>query len=283
MMVGPRLFQPVGQFFNRANSFGFKEHHDSSRSTNSANQHQHTFHSQPISLLSAISALAIPTTMHSPPQALEKLMLNPPISVFPRDRRHYESSPNRYTSTMDSVRFGRALGFGARSAAKALAGAVDAATAPSPSAPKPSPKPATRPAPAQPALPSAATPPATTSAAARPSGPIATAARTAARTTIQARQTTKEIARGSKRFGEAVWGPVVKLSGVLWLEITGVFFGIFALFAAQAAWNHRADFRLTAVSSEARTRAFIFLAMTLVFGYFCLSSFIRARRRERSQ
>src|SRR5271168_4121349 len=38
---------------------------------------------------------------------------------------------------MDSVRFGRALGVGARAAAKTLVTAVDAATAPNPSAPAP--------------------------------------------------------------------------------------------------------------------------------------------------
>jgi len=173
---------------------------------------------------------------------------------------------------MDSVRFGRALGIGARGAVKALAGAADAATAHNPSPAKPRPA-AQNPAPAGPSSPIARNP--------APTGPVATAARTAARATVQARKTSEGVARGSKRFGEAVWGPFVKVSGVLWLEITGSFFGLFALFAGQAAWTHRADFGASSSNHQARVHAFVFLAMTLVFGYFCLSSFLRARRRER--
>src|SRR5260370_34757234 len=41
---------------------------------------------------------------------------------------------NGYTLGMDSVRFGRVLGIGARLAAKTMVSAVDAATAPNPSA-----------------------------------------------------------------------------------------------------------------------------------------------------
>ena len=170
---------------------------------------------------------------------------------------------------MDSVRFGRALGFGARSAAKALAGAVDAATAPNPNASAQKPQPAAR------------SPQQSGTTAPRPvaTGPVASAARTAARATIQARETRKGIARGSKRFGESVWGPFAKLSGVLWLEITGSFFGIFALFAGSAAWAHRSDLYSAAANRDARAHFFVFLAMALIFGYFCISSFVRAYRK----
>ena len=171
---------------------------------------------------------------------------------------------------MDSVRFGRALGVGARSAAKALAGAAEAASAPnpgrSPAATSRAPRPSTA-----------------TTAHPAPAHPIASAAKTAARATIQARDTRKGIARGGKRFGEAVWGPFAKLSGILWLEITGSFFGIFALFAGSAVWAHRAAFRPdlhpAPSNHDARLHLFVFLAMTLVFGYFCISSFVRAYRK----
>jgi len=161
---------------------------------------------------------------------------------------------------MDTVRFGRALGFGARSAAKALTAAVDAATAPNPGKPQaPS-----RPAPTQP----------------RPvASAIHTAARATAHAAIQARDTRKGLAQGGKRFGEAVWGPFVKLSGVLWLEITGSFFGIFALFAAHAAWAHRADWNPAPANHDARLHLLLFAGMTLLFGYFCISSFVRAYRK----
>jgi hypothetical protein len=174
---------------------------------------------------------------------------------------------------MDSVRFGRALGFGARHVAKAIAGAVDAATAPNPT-------PVRRPAPQPPPTAPQTTPP----SSAQPSNdPIAGAARTAARVTVQAqvkaRETSKNVARGSKQFGASVWSPLKKLSGVLWLEITGSFFGIFALFAGQAAWTHRAGLHSTPANHEAHIHFLAFVAMATVFGYFCLSSFVRAYRK----
>jgi hypothetical protein len=174
---------------------------------------------------------------------------------------------------MDSVRFGRALGIGARSAAKALAGAADAATAPNPAKPRTA---------AQPQRPAA-----TTSVQPAAPGPIVSAVRTAAQATVQATSkadaTRKGIARGSKRFGESVWGPFARLSSVLWLEITGSFFGIFALFAASAVWSHRADFRSglrsTPANHDTRLHLLVFLAMAVVFTYFSVSSFVRAYRK----
>ena len=102
-----------------------------------------------------------------------------------------------------------------------------------------------------------------------------------ARTTAQVRQTGRGLKEGSKRFGEAAWEPVVKLSGVLWLELTGVFFGIFAAFAASGAWKMRAALRETAGTHDAHLRFFIAVAMALIFGYFCVSSFVKANRRSR--
>ena len=44
---------------------------------------------------------------------------------------------------------------------------------------------------------------------------------------------------GHKKFGQSVWGPFVHAGGVLWLEITGLFFAIFGLFFAQNAYKLR--------------------------------------------
>src|SRR5260370_18470964 len=142
---------------------------------------------------------------------------------------------------MDSVRFGRALGMGARAAAKTLVTAVDAATSPSPSAGVK----------------------ANTAHNAAPSESRAAASgvrlgEQAARTATQARQTKEGLARGGKRFGEAVWGPFVKLSGVLWLEVTGGFFGIFPLFAATRAGKLRGDLHGTVGKPDAHMRFLLF-------------------------
>jgi hypothetical protein len=157
---------------------------------------------------------------------------------------------------MDSVRFGRALGIGARHAAKALASAADAAASPNPSTPSEPPQ---------------------RTAAAR-SGEVL--GQKAARTTAQVRQTRQGVARGSKRFGEAVWGPFAKLSGVLWLELTGVFFGLFLLTALINAWKLRANIHDTGLNHDAHRHLLFSIAMGLIFGYFCLSSFVRASRRQ---
>ena len=172
-----------------------------------------------------------------------------------------------YTSRMDRVRFGRALGFGARQAIKTAVRAVDAATAESPSG--------------KPAKPQAQKPP----QAHGPSAAAAKATQKAAGAVAQAREAKQGVRRGTKRFGQAVWGPFVRLSGVLWLELTGVFFGLFALVALGAVWRLRgawhAAWHSTGASPEDRRSLLGALAMAALFGYFCITSFIRARKRER--
>jgi hypothetical protein len=96
-----------------------------------------------------------------------------------------------------------------------------------------------------------------------------------------------------RRFVEATWRPVVRLSAVLWLEVTGVFFGIFALFALGSVWRlwgqwrliaaHASGVSLMATRSEGEKQLLGALAMLAIFGYFCVSSFVRARRRERQR
>jgi hypothetical protein len=157
---------------------------------------------------------------------------------------------------MDSVRFGRALGLGARSAAKAVMMAADAAASPNPAA-----------RPGQSAV----------------RGVAQAVSQSVLQTGAKARQTQAGLARGGKRFGEAAWGPFVRLSGVLWLELTGVFFGLFLLTALMSAWKLRGSLRDTGLNHAAHERLLWSIGMALVFGYFSLSSFIRAARRERRQ
>lgn len=163
---------------------------------------------------------------------------------------------NSYTSGMDSVRFGRALGFGARQAAKALLSAADAAASPNPSG-KQQPAGSTR--------------------AARSGAALG---QKAAQTTTQVRQTKEGLSRGSKRFGEAVWGPFTKLSGVLGLELAGVFFGLFFLTAMNYGWRLLVKMRGMGLNESEHRNLMFSGAIALVFGYFCVSSFVRASRRQ---
>jgi hypothetical protein len=169
----------------------------------------------------------------------------------------------RYTLSMDSVRFGRALGIGARlaakTAAKTMVSAMDAATAPNPSAETNKADTAQVPG-ARPAM-----------------------KEHAARTTAQVMQTGQGLKEGGRRFNEAFSGRVIRLSGALWLELTGVFFGIFALSAGLGAWRMRAGLHQTAANPDAHSRFLVAILMTGVFGYFCVSSFIKANRRTRGR
>jgi hypothetical protein len=201
---------------------------------------------------------------------------------------------------MDRVRFGRALGFGAKQAVKALAAAVDAATAENPQA-----KGAARNAGRSANTGYAAAQARGTAAAnagvgaggapsARPTASAATAdiaanisiktaALKATQAVFQAREARQGLGRGTRRFGESVWRPFVRLSGVVWLEVSGVFFGIFALLALGYLWKFRGAWRASAANAGAHRSLMGAAVMLALFGYFCVSSFVRARRRERGR
>ena len=87
----------------------------------------------------------------------------------------------------------------------------------------------------------------------------------------------KAVAKGSRKFGEAVWRPFVHASGVLWLEVTGLFFGIFTLFFATNAYKLRQEWKI----GPDHQRFVVYTVVTLIFAYFTFSSFYRARRKER--
>jgi hypothetical protein len=105
----------------------------------------------------------------------------------------------------------------------------------------------------------------------------------AAEAVLQAREVQQGLGRGSRRFGEAVWRPFVRLSGVVWLEVSGVFFGIFALLALGYMWKLRGAWRGGAANAASHRSLVGAAVMLALFGYFCVSSFVRARRRERGR
>ena len=126
---------------------------------------------------------------------------------------------------------------------------------------------------------------------ARPATAADSAAQTAAKAAalkatqavLQARAARQGLGRGSKRFGEAVWRPFVRLSGVVWLEVSGVFFGVFALLALGYVWKLRGAWRASAANAGEHRSLMGAAVMLALFGYFCVSSFVRARRRERGR
>jgi len=87
----------------------------------------------------------------------------------------------------------------------------------------------------------------------------------------------RAVAAGARNFGKSVWGPFAHAGGVLWLEVTGLFFALFGLFFAQNAYKLRHAWS----SGPDHSRFLIYVVVTLVFFYFAFSSFYRARKREK--
>ena len=145
------------------------------------------------------------------------------------------------------------MGYGARHAAKTLMQAADAAT---------------------------------TSAPARPGASRETAAGGGAqvdRVAEKVAQTQRTVAATKQhagKLGRSVWTPVARFSSVVWLQVTGLFFALIAMFLAQGAWKERAAWRLPMGSHEA-TKFWVLAVAFAAFAYFSVSNFVRAWLRER--
>lgn len=87
----------------------------------------------------------------------------------------------------------------------------------------------------------------------------------------------RRVGVGTRQFGRAFFGPLAHVSGTLWLEITGLFFALFTIFFAQSAWRERAS----AAQGPEHAHFLLYCVVTLVFLYFCASSFLKASRRSR--
>ena len=178
---------------------------------------------------------------------------------------------------MDRVRLGRALGYGARHAAKTLAQAVDAATAPSPAGVA---KPA-----AQPVASAPRTAAGAATSAPRASGSdlresVVQAQRSVAEAQRSVQQTKSKVRGAAKQAGKSALAPVAKFSSVLWLEVTGTFFGMLAFGMGEGVWRLR-DAVKQASNSPERMKLYGCLALMALFLYFAVSNFVRASRRQR--
>jgi hypothetical protein len=100
---------------------------------------------------------------------------------------------------------------------------------------------------------------------------------TAQRTAAETGKATRAVSRGSKNFAQAVWGPFRHVGGVLWLEISGVFFALFALFFAQNVYRTRAAWW----GGAEHVHFLLYIGVTAVFVWFSLSSFMRAHQKSK--
>ena len=83
--------------------------------------------------------------------------------------------------------------------------------------------------------------------------------------------------RGAKAFGQALLGPFTHAGGVLWLEITGLFFALFALFFVQSVYRVRTAWR----QGPEHGHLLLYCALAFVFAWFSVSSFARAYRKSK--
>jgi hypothetical protein len=83
--------------------------------------------------------------------------------------------------------------------------------------------------------------------------------------------------RGAKAFGQALLGPFTHVGGVLWLEITGLFFALFALFFVQSVYRVHTAWR----QGPEHTHLLLYCAMAFLFAWFSVSSFANAYRKSK--
>jgi hypothetical protein len=83
--------------------------------------------------------------------------------------------------------------------------------------------------------------------------------------------------RGAKAFGQALLGPFTHAGGVLWLEISGLFFALFALFFVQSVYRVRTAWR----QGPEHSHLLLYIILAGVFVWFSVSSFTRAYRKSK--
>jgi hypothetical protein len=83
--------------------------------------------------------------------------------------------------------------------------------------------------------------------------------------------------RGAKAFGQAVLGPFTHAGSILWLEITGLFFALFALFFVQSVYRVHTAWR----QGPEHAHLLLYCLLALGFGWFSVSSFARAYRKNK--
>jgi hypothetical protein len=89
-----------------------------------------------------------------------------------------------------------------------------------------------------------------------------------------------DMVRRSRTFNaaaagaRAVWRSLSRIGGLLWLEVTGLFFVFFAAIGGLAAWHEYSRHKIIS------GRLVAAVCFSVVFGWFGLSSFWRVRRKR---
>ena len=99
---------------------------------------------------------------------------------------------------------------------------------------------------------------------------------------VKTQRTVVATKQHAGKLRRSVWTPVARFSSVVWLQVTGLFFGLIAMFLAQGAWKERAAWHLP-LGSHAATKFYVLAVAFAAFAYFSVSNFVRAWLRERGK
>jgi hypothetical protein len=83
--------------------------------------------------------------------------------------------------------------------------------------------------------------------------------------------------RGASAFWRALVGPFTHAGKILWLEITGLFFALFAVFFVQSVYRVRASWR----QGPEHGHLLLYAVLGVAFAWFSFSSFSRAYRKSK--
>ncbi len=88
-------------------------------------------------------------------------------------------------------------------------------------------------------------------------------------------ENSRRFARGAGRFGSSLWRPFAHATGLLTLQITGVFFALFAVVFCAHSWQ------LYKGSGWRDHHLPMYAIFGVLFAWFAVSSFWRARRKQK--
>ena len=91
----------------------------------------------------------------------------------------------------------------------------------------------------------------------------------------------RQLQAGSEHLKQSFLRPLAAYSRALWLRVTGTFFTLLAVTVGMGAWRARPDLHLNG-SLRAAHHLWVFIAFASLFGYFAVSSFLRANQVERN-
>jgi len=107
-------------------------------------------------------------------------------------------------------------------------------------------------------------------------------AQVTAQVNSQVREATREVAKKTPRYARAAgrgagafFRPFRRVGGILWLEVTGFFFALFALYFATDLWRIRQNY----AQGPQHQHFLISAAMLILFAYLSASSFWRTKRK----